>query len=46
MTMERAFSTLRSHNATGMLGTENVVMEMGNPLLTRNGGVKVCRGCI
>jgi hypothetical protein len=46
MTMERAFSTLRPHNATRMFSTENVVVEVGNPLLTRNGGVKVCRGCI
>ena len=41
MTMERAFSTLRPHNATRMFSTENVVVEVGNPLLTRNGGVKV-----
>ena len=46
MTMERAFSTLRPHNATRMFSTENVVVEVRNPLLTRNGGVKVCRGCI
>jgi hypothetical protein len=46
MTMERAFSTLRRHNATRMFSTENVVVEVRNPLLTRNGGVKVYRGCI
>jgi hypothetical protein len=37
-------STLRSYQAAGMLGTENVIVEVRNPLLARNGGVEVRRG--
>jgi hypothetical protein len=28
-----------------MLGTENVVMKVRDPLLTRNSGVEICHGC-
>jgi hypothetical protein len=37
-------SELRSHQPVGMLSTEDVIVEVRNPLLSRNSGIQVGHG--